>query len=46
MRARPRLEAGEPRRPWKSLEDIITITMSFALGHNSEEILGDVSMRV
>ncbi len=44
MHARPRLEAGGLRRPWKSLEDIITIKMSCTLGYNSEEILGDVSM--
>ncbi len=43
MRVRPRLETSGPRRPWKSLEDIITIKMSCALGYNSEEVLGDVS---
>ena len=45
MHMRPRLEAGGPKRSWKSLEDIITIKISCALGYNSEEILDDVSTR-
>ncbi len=37
MCTRPRLEAGGPRRPWKSLEDVITIKTSCVLGYNSDD---------
>ena len=43
MCVRPKLETSGPRRPWKSLEDIIAVKKSLRVGYNSEEILGDVS---